>query len=206
MTFGSVLALFGTMLVLALIPGVSVWAVSARSAAYGFAHGVAVTLGILLGDVFFIVLAIYGLVFLAEMMGSFFVLIKYLGSAYLIWLGVALLRSRSQVTKSEEISKSTILSSFLIGLFITLGDQKAVLFYLGFLPAFVDLQAVSFGDVTMIVAIATLALGIAKLGYAYLAHRGSLLFKRSGANRSVKVAAGLIMIGVGVFMAVSAWD
>ncbi|HBE31773.1 MAG TPA: hypothetical protein DD990_10680, partial [Cyanobacteria bacterium UBA11368] len=50
----------------------------------GFIHGVFATIGIVLGDIIFIIIAIWGLSFLAETMGNLFVLIKYIGGAYLI--------------------------------------------------------------------------------------------------------------------------
>jgi threonine/homoserine/homoserine lactone efflux protein len=93
MTFGGGGALFGTMVVLAAIPSVSVLAVSARSAASGFVHGALTTLGVVLGDVVFILLAVYGLAAIAELMGDRFVLVRYLGAAYLVWLGVVLWRA-----------------------------------------------------------------------------------------------------------------
>ena len=72
LTPGSIAALFGSMMVLAFIPGISVLVVSARSAASGFTHGVFTTIGIVTGDIIFIILAIYGLSVLAEFMGSRF--------------------------------------------------------------------------------------------------------------------------------------
>ena len=61
LTHGSITALFGTMIVLAFIPSASVLVVSAKSAACGFTHGVFTTIGIVVGDIIFIILAIYGL-------------------------------------------------------------------------------------------------------------------------------------------------
>jgi threonine/homoserine/homoserine lactone efflux protein len=87
LTLGSITALFGSMIVLAFIPSVSALVVSARSAASGFTHGVFTTIGIVAGDIIFIILAIYGLSVLAEFMGSRFSLIKYTGSAYLNMAG-----------------------------------------------------------------------------------------------------------------------
>ena len=144
LTFASIAALSGVMVVGAMIPGVSVLAVSARSAAFGFAHGIFTSLGIVVGDIVFILVAIYGLSVLADLMGNHFVLIKYLGGAYLIWLGIVIWRSKSKAEGVEENSESSLLSSFMTGLLITLGDQKAILFYLGFFPAFVDLSKMSF--------------------------------------------------------------
>jgi len=56
LTPGNITALFGSMIVLAFIPSASVLVVSARSAASGFTHGVFTTIGIVVGDIFFIIL------------------------------------------------------------------------------------------------------------------------------------------------------
>ena len=54
---------------LAIIPSVSVLAVTARSAAFGFTHGVLTALGIVVADILFILVAVYGLALVAELMG-----------------------------------------------------------------------------------------------------------------------------------------
>ncbi|GMR20933.1 MAG: LysE family translocator [Gammaproteobacteria bacterium] len=200
LTFSSIAALFGVMVVGALIPGVSVLAVSARSAASGFIHGVFTTIGIVAGDIIFILLAIFGLSVLAETMGGLFVLVKYLGAAYLIWLGVALWRSNSKVVEAERVIESSLLSSFLTGLFITLGDQKAILFYFGFFPAFLDLSTISYFDTGIIIVMATVAIVGVKLGYAFMAVRANLFFKNSNAMKRINIVAGTVMISVGIYL------
>jgi threonine/homoserine/homoserine lactone efflux protein len=202
LTLGSIIALFGSMIVLAFIPSVSVLVVSARSAASGFTHGVFATIGIVAGDIIFIILAIYGLSVLAELMGSRFSLIKYLGGAYLIWLGIKLWRSGPNTGEVDNNIEPSLLSSFLTGLFITLGDQKAILFYSGFFPAFLDLSSVSLADTGIIIVIATLAVGGAKLVYAYMADRASLLLSNSSATKIINIVAGTVMVGVGVLLVV----
>ena len=199
MTFSSILALFSAMIVLASIPSISVLAVTTRAATSGFIHGVFTTIGIVLGDIIFIIIAIWGLSFLAETMGNLFVLIKYLGGAYLIWLGISLCRSKSQEVETEEVVKSSLLSSFMTGLLITLADQKAILFYFGFFPAFLDVSKISYFDTGIIIAIATLAVGGVKLGYAFMADKARLLISSKFRNR-INIAAGCVTIAVGVFL------
>jgi threonine/homoserine/homoserine lactone efflux protein len=199
MTFSSIVALFSAMVVLAAIPSVSVLAVSTRAATSGFIHGIFTSLGIVLGDIIFIIIAIWGLSLLAETMGSLFVLIKYLGGAYLILLGIGLCRSKSKDIETEEIVKSSLMSSFLTGLFITLGDQKATLFYLGFFPAFIDISKISYFDTGLIIAITTVAVGGVKLGYAFMADKARLLIS-SPIRKGMNMVAGCVMIAVGVFL------
>jgi len=96
LSISSITALFTAMVVLAFVPGLSVLAVSARSAASGFIHGVFATLGVLTGGIVYIVLAIYGLTVIADLMGSHSALINCLGGAYLIRLGVVLWRKKQK--------------------------------------------------------------------------------------------------------------
>lgn len=204
LTLTNIAALAGIMALGALVPSVSVLAVSARSATLGFSHGVLTSAGIVVGDIVFILIAIYGLSVLADLMGSHFTLIKYLGGAYLIWLGIALWRSKPKADRVEGSSKTSMPSSFLTGLLITLADQKAILFYLGFLPAFIDLSTISLADTSIILVIATVAVGGPKLLYAFMAERAGLFFRSSKTARVINIAAGSVMVGVGVFLVAKA--
>lgn len=199
MTFSSIVALFSAMIVLASIPSLSVLAVSTRSATFGFIHGVFTTIGIVFGDLIFIIIAIWGLSFLAETMGNLFVLIKYLGGIYLIILGIGLCRSKTRVLQTQEVVKSSLISSFMTGLLITLGDQKATFFYLGFFPAFLDLSQVSYLDTVIIIGITIIAVGGVKLGYALMAERARLLVNFK-IRKIINIAAGVVMIAVGLFL------
>lgn len=204
LTLNNIAALTGIMFVGALIPGISVLAVSSRAVAFGFSHGVLTTMGIVVGDIIFILIAILGLSVLAETMGSFFVLVKYLGGAYLVWLGITLWRSKPKAAEAKKNLESSLLSSFLTGLFITLGDQKAIFFYLGFFPAFIELSSLTFIDAGIIILVATLAIVSTKLGYALLAIKSSQLFKSAIADKRINMIAGTVIIGLGVFLVVRA--
>jgi threonine/homoserine/homoserine lactone efflux protein len=199
--------LLGALIVLAIIPSISVLAVSARAAAFGFTHGLFTAIGIVVADILFILIAVYGLVFVAELMGEQFTLVKYLGGVYLIWLGVSLWRADTKTRSSGEIGESSLGSSFLTGFLITLGDQKAILFYLGFFPAFVDLERMTPVDTLLIILIAILGVGGAKLVYAYLADRASLIFKNTRAIRGLNgfAAAVMIMVGVALLLKARQW-
>lgn len=200
----NIAALAGIMALGAAVPSVSVLAVSARSAALGFAHGALTSAGIVVGDIVFILIAIYGLSALAALMGDHFVLITYLGGAYLIWLGVMLWRSTPKAESERAASKHARASSFLTGLLITLGDQKAILFYLGFFPAFVNPAALSPVDTLLMLAVATIAVGGPKLFYAFLAERAGNRFRTSKVARAINIVAGVVLVGVGVSLVVKA--
>ncbi|MDX9767039.1 MAG: LysE family translocator [Ectothiorhodospiraceae bacterium] len=201
LTAANAAALFAAMAVLAATPSVSVLTVSARAAEAGFVHGVFAAAGIVLADVLFILFAIFGLVLLAEALDELFVVIRLLGGLLLIWMGLRFWTVRSNRearTSTAPISRS---SSFLAGFFITLGDQKAILFYFGFFPAFLDLKLMSALDAGIVVAIAVLAVGGVKLVYAWLAaeagHRVG-----PGIGRLIRWVAGSVLIAVGVYLLV----
>jgi threonine/homoserine/homoserine lactone efflux protein len=194
------------MIVLAIVPSVSVLAVTARAAAFGFSHGLFTALGIVVADILFILVAIYGLAMIAAVMGEQFRFIQYLGAAYLIWLGISLWRADAKARAADRVAQSSWLSSFLTGLLITLGDQKAILFYLGFFPAFIDLSAMTPADTLIIILIAIVGVGGAKLGYAFLADRASLMFRDSRALRALNGLAAGVMVVVGIALLLKATD
>ncbi|MDK3159263.1 LysE family translocator [Kamptonema cortianum] len=201
MTLSSAIALFGAMVILALVPSISVLAVSTRSATFGFLQGAFTTLGVVCGDIVFILIAIWGLSFLAEKMGNLFFLIRYLGGAYLILLGIGLYRSKPEKVETQIIGKSSWLASFLTGLSITLADQKATLFYLGFFPAFLDLSQITPLDTAIVIAIAATAVGGVKLSYAFMANKARVLMS-ANIRKGLNQAAGCITLAVGVFLLV----
>lgn len=203
LTFNSMAALFAAMVLLALVPGVSVLAVTARAAASGFRRGVYVTLGIIAGDTVFIALAMLGLHLLAAALDDAFVFIRFLGGAWLVWLGIRMWCPAAAVAAKQDAAGRPALSDFMSGLLITLGDQKAVLFYLGFFPAFVDLAALSPIDTLLVIAIATVAVGSVKLGYAWVASRaGGAMDPRPG--RLMHRVAGGLLLAVGLYVIVMA--
>ena len=200
MEFTSMAALFGAMVVLAVIPGPGVFAVVARSMASGLSHGLFTIVGIVTGDFVFIILAIYGLSAMAEIMGNLFAVVKYLGGAYFIWLGITLLRSKPETVELDGVRETSWRRNFFSGLFITLGNPKAMLFYIGFFPAFMDLKNVSVTDTATIMMIATLAIGGVMLGYAYMASKARTLFKSTKAKQRMNYTAGSVMLGTGTVL------
>lgn len=204
MALTTFLALFFTMLVLAAVPSISVITVISRAASHGFIHGAFTAAGIVLGDLVFIAIAIFGLSVLADKMGELFIVIKTLGGAWLLWLGFSLWHAEAVAAKAENYKDRTLFSSFIAGLLITLADQKAILFYFGFFPAFVDLAAISYTDAGIIILITIIAVGGAKLGYALMADRAGRLFSHASTLKAINYIAGAVMIAVGLSIMIRA--
>ena len=201
MTLTSALALYSTMIVLALLPGPGVVVVVARALDSGFRQGLATAMGILSGDFIFIALAIFGLAALAEVMGSFFVIIKYAGAAYLIYLGFQLITSGNNNTSVDALKPANYSTNYLVGLATSVSNPKVTLFYLSFFPAFLDLENISITDIGLLFFIATFSVGLVMAGYAYVAAKTKSSFAASPKTKYLKFGSGALLIGGGVFVA-----
>lgn len=201
MDLATSIALLSSMVILALIPGPGILAVVARTLSAGMRHGFSTTAGIVAGDFVFITFALLGLAALSSAMGEFFLLIKYAGALYLIWMGVSLIRGGGQKLEVQAVKTHSHATSFLAGLITTLGNPKAILFYLSFFPAFLDLQSLTAIDTAVIFLITTLAVGGVMLAYAWLAHASKGRFQRIKTSSLPRYTSGLLMVGSGVYLA-----
>lgn len=205
MSLVEIIALFVVMTVLALIPSTSVALVVARSSTAGLLNGSAVAAGIVAGDLIFVGLAVLGMAALADVLGGVFLILKYVAGAYLIWFGLRLLRSNPSLPQpTAGVSASTLSASFLSGLFLTLGDVKAILFYASLFPVFVDLATIRSSDIAIIVVLTVVTVGGVKLGYAYFATKVAVFARAFKAERAINTTAGGLMVGAGAYLMVKA--
>ncbi|CAB3935197.1 TPA: LysE family translocator [Pseudomonas aeruginosa] len=201
MTAFAALSLFLAMIALAAMPSSSVALVVVRSATLGVRHGVATALGIVVGDLLFVVLAIAGLVAAVEVMGSVFTVLRYVAAAYLIWVGVGLIRHRDQPPKPRGAHETGgIWASFVAGMILTLGDVKAVVFYAALFPVFVDVSVLTTFDASLIAAITVVAVGGVKVVYAVAARAVVSASRDLPFKRPVRVTMGTLMIGAGGYL------
>lgn len=198
MSFIEASTLILVMLPLAAMPSSSVALVVVRSVVSGRANGVFSALGIVAGDLVFVVMALIGMSVLAGWLGALFSVVKYCAGAYLIWLGVGLLRSKSSPQiQSMKYHSATLLADFLAGLFLTLGDVKAILFYASLFPILVDLESIGGWDIVLVAAITILTVGGMKLVYAMFAAQIVARFRGRLASDLPRKLGGTLMIGCG---------
>lgn len=200
------ISLFLLMVILATIPGASVALVVTRSATLGVAYGIAVSAGIVLGDLVFILLALLGLSAVAETMGSMFTVIKYLGATYLLWLGFTLLTSKStniiKVNKVKE--KRNLVASLLAGFILTLGDIKAIVFYVSLFPIFIDLSVLHVAEILIIVSIMVVSIGGVKILYAFSATKVASLARIYRLDNVARKTAGGYLVGASSYLVIKA--
>ena len=202
MTFALILTLCLALTLLAATPGPGVFAAVSRTLVSGFWHGIVVSCGIVLGDLFFLSFAILGLAVAAQLMGDVFVVVRILGGAYLIWLGWKMLKAEPTPFNERSEPKSKGFSrDFLSGLVITLGNPKVIIFYAGFLPTFLDIAHITLPDAAIVAGCVTMVIGGVLAVYTFLAAKARRLFHSRKAVKRLNGGAGAVMIGTGLVIA-----
>jgi threonine/homoserine/homoserine lactone efflux protein len=152
------LVFLGAGILLNLAPGPDTFYILARSGAEGRAAGIASALGIAAGSLVHTAAAALGLSLLLATSALAFDLVKYLGAAYLVFLGLRMLASRAAPAHGAAVrSGRGTRAAFRQGMLTNVLNPKVALFFLAFLPQFVDVQA------------AHAKLGFAVLGLSFVA-------------------------------------
>lgn len=201
MTIASGIALFFAMALSAAIPGPSVLAVVSSAISYGRAQGLLVVMGVLIADYIFIFFALSGLTVVAGLMGEFAVIIKYLGITYLFWLAYVTWTSEVTSVTSTDSKVRMKSSSLATGVLMTISNPKAILFYMGFFPAFVDLNKVTMVDFVSVFAISTVAVGGVLAIYACVAAKASFAFESHTARKRLNKISGGFLVTCGAVLA-----
>ena len=132
-----ILFMTGAMLLL-LVPGPAVLYITSRSIGLGRAAGLVSAMGIAVGTLFHAAAATLGLSALLVSSASAFRFVKYAGAAYLIYLGIRTLRGGDTATLEASNGRRGLRSVFGQGVLVNLLNPKTALFFLAFLPQFVD--------------------------------------------------------------------
>ena len=146
------LALYAfALLILFLTPG-PVWvALIARGVTGGFHAAWPLALGVVVGDVLWPLLAVLGVTYIVTIYGEFLVVLRYFAAVVFIVMGVALIRSADKVIgENSRLTAPGMWAGFAAGLLVILGNPKAILFYMGILPGFFDLSAITAWDIAAI--------------------------------------------------------
>jgi threonine/homoserine/homoserine lactone efflux protein len=191
------LALFlAASLVLLFTPGPAVLYIVTRAVEQGRIAGVVSALGITLGTLVHVAAATLGLTALLVSSAALFNLFKYLGAAYLIYLGVRKLLARDDDGTVAEAAPEPLARVFAQGIWVNVLNPKTGLFFLAFLPQFVDPAR---GDVARQVAV--LGTGFALLGLTsdslYALAAGAVGARLKG---SARFARGLRRASAGVYI------
>jgi threonine/homoserine/homoserine lactone efflux protein len=188
------------------IPGPSVFYIVTRSLVQGRRAGVTSMLGVQAGGLVHVVAAALGVSALIASSAEAFTLVKYAGAAYLVLLGVRKLLARDdEEAELEPAGPSSSRHLFLHGVVVNVLNPKTALFFLAFLPQFVDPSA---GPVAaQMLVLGTLLVGLGMLSdgtYALLAAGAGRRLRSAAATRRVlERVSGGVFVGMGVVAALA---
>ncbi|HWA42301.1 MAG TPA: LysE family translocator [Hypericibacter adhaerens] len=191
--------------VLLLTPGPAVLYIVARSIQQGRAAGFVSVLGIHLGTIVHITAAAVGLSALLVSSALAFAVVKYLGAAYLIWIGIRTFMARDPHPDAPAPAKAPLRRIFRDGFLVNLFNPKTAIFFLAFLPQFVDPARGAVHWQILILGFTFMGLGMMSDGMFALAAgtAGDFLRRNRRFLRFQRWFAGTSFIGLGITAALA---
>jgi homoserine/homoserine lactone efflux protein len=188
-------------LVITIIPGPTVTLIAANSLAHGTRAGLLNVVGTQIGLGLMMLVLIVGLSSIIATMGVWFDWLRFIGAAYLIWLGWKLLRSSGSLNGADGAPPPR--GGFVAqGFLVLMGNPKALLWFGAFIPQFVDPATDYVSQVVLLGVTAMVTAAISDGAYALLAGSARTMLSRHRV-RLVSRLGGLCLIGGGAWLALT---
>ncbi len=194
----------GALAILVATPGPVVVATIARTLSGGVRASLPLAAGVAVGDMLWPLLAIFGLAAIAEVWGQLMQVLHYVGAGILIWMGWRLIaRPRGALAERPDpaLLRRDAGRAFLAGMLVNLGNPKSIFFFMGLLPAFFHVAALTTADVVVIVAMSAGLPFVGNVVWAAAAHAARRLLSTPRMLRRVDRASGGALIGAGAYIA-----
>jgi len=190
--------------VLAITPGPGIAYVVARTVAGGRSEGLASCLGTGIGGLLHVVAAALGLSLVIAQSAVAFETVKYLGAAYLVYLGIRLLLRKDQAPSVEQVASRGARRALAEGIVVEALNVKTALFFLAFLPQFVSPAQPLVSQLVLLGGICVALNTLVDVVAVFAAHR----LLDSGAARATRArfltkASGVTMLGLGTYLALA---
>jgi threonine/homoserine/homoserine lactone efflux protein len=196
------LAFVATCIALALLPGPIVTLLIANGLRHGTRAALVNIAGVQMGLAIVIGIVAIGLTTLMATLGYWFDWVRLAGAAYLVWLGIRLIREPVEGVGSDAPPPPPRGGFFLQGLLVSLSNPKLLVFFGAFIPQFVDMSRDHVSQVALLGVTFMVIAGITDGLYALLAGRARLFFS-ARRTRLLSRASGGFMIGGGIWLALT---
>jgi threonine/homoserine/homoserine lactone efflux protein len=182
-----------------VIPG-PVWvALTARALSGGMAGAWPLAVGVALGDLIWPLCAILGLAWVLSLYGDALSMLQWIAAGVFIGMGLLLFWAPAKTPGTDSrMTRPGLWAGFSVGVAAVVGNPKAILFYMGFLPGFFDLTQITAPDIAAILAISAVVPLIGNLGLALFLDRARRLLQSPQAIRRLNIGSGVLLIGVGL--------
>jgi homoserine/homoserine lactone efflux protein len=195
------LAYVAACVVLVIVPGPTVTLIVANSLRHGTRAGLLNVAGTQLGLACMIGIVLAGLASLIAAMGPWFVVVRLAGAAYLVWLGIKLLRSSGSLAGMEQAPKPRV-GFFLQGFLVLMSNPKAVILFGALFPQFMDPGGDYIRQVLVMGVTAMATALVFDSAYAVVSGRAAALLSRRRV-RHVSQASGICLISGGLWLALT---
>jgi threonine/homoserine/homoserine lactone efflux protein len=196
------LAFIAACIALALLPGPIVTLLIANGLRHGTRAALTNIAGVQLGLVIALGVVAVGLTSLMATMGYWFDWVRFAGAAYLVWLGVKLIRSPVEGVSADAPPPPPRGGFFLQGFVVALSNPKLLVFFGAFLPQFMDMSKDHVSQVAVLGVTFMVIAGLTDATYALLAGRARTFFSAKRTRLMSRVSGGF-MIGGGVWLALT---
>lgn len=209
MSLEASITFFIAIFIFAITPGPGTFALLARALMSGAWSCLPMAVGATISDIIYLVLSTLGLATIAENYGGVFTAIRFIGAAYLIYLGYKMWTADvsnsfdvdgSGYNSKRSIDRQNWLSGFTQGFLISASNPKVILFYIAFLPTFIDLSVLNTADIIQLSVLTFFALLAGLMLVSIGASSIRQYLKSESAIKKLNRTAGSIMIGAGVFL------
>jgi threonine/homoserine/homoserine lactone efflux protein len=201
MDASSLLIFTGVLVVAAASPGPSIAALVARVLAKGGRDVLPFLAAMWVGEALWLTLAVFGLAVVAQTFHLLFVVIKYLGVAYLLYLAWRMWTAPVVVADGAPPRERSAGKLFLAGLAVTLGNPKIMMFYMALLPTIIDLTAVGALGWAELTLTMLAVLAAVDLAWVLLAAQARRFLRSARAMRAANRAGAGMMAGAAAAIA-----
>src|ERR1700675_934640 len=195
-------AFVAACIALALLPGPGVTLMIANGLRYGTRAALTNILGVQAGLAIVIGIVAIGLTSLMATMGYWFDWVRFAGAAYLVWLGIKLLRSPVEGVSVDTPPPPPRGGFFLQGFVVLLSNPKVMVFFGAFIPQFVDMSKDHVSQVALLGVTFMVIAGMTDAVYALLAGRARRFFSARRTKLMSRLSGGF-MIGGGIWLALT---
>ncbi len=198
MTFETWIAFTAASAVLLIIPGPTILLVVSYALGQGWRAALPIAAGVAVGDFTAMTLSMLGVGALLMASATVFTILKWIGAAYLIYLGVRLFRAGGALDAKPRTDVASAAKMTGHAWLVTALNPKSITFFVAFLPQFLDRSADFLVQMTIFEA-TFLALAFANaLGYALVASRARNVVRNPRAICIFNKAGGTLLVGAGV--------
>lgn len=201
MTVEAAASFFVIIFLFGITPGPGVFAIIARALVDGGRSCLPLAFGMAVMDIVYLIAACFGLAMVARQWGEFFMVVRVLGALYLAYLGwkmwTAPVSSGNYAVRS---AGQSIPLSLVQGFLISASNPKVILFYIAFLPTFLDVQQLGLADIGLVSLLTLLGLMLGLSLIAWVASSARRFFEQEHQAKVLNRSAGLIMMGAAAFL------